>query len=57
MSTEQPRHLVLDSRIIDETVNAKLTVGKVSKHPQKPAFRRGQTVGTPLRQCVRQRHL
>ena len=34
MSTEQTRHLVLDSRIIDETVNAKLTVGEVSKHPR-----------------------
>ena len=38
MSTEQTRHLVLDSRIIDETVNAKLTVGEVSKHPQNPLF-------------------
>ena len=38
MSTEQPRHLVLDSRIIDETVNAKLTVGEVSKHPSNPLF-------------------
>ena len=38
MSTEQARHLVLDSRIIDETVDAKLTVGEVSKHPQNPLF-------------------
>ena len=38
MSTEQARHLVLDSRIINETVNAKLTVGEVSKHPQNPLF-------------------
>ena len=38
MSTEPTRHLVLDSRIIDETVDAKLTVGEVSKHPQNPLF-------------------
>ena len=38
MSTEQTRHLVLDSRIIDEAVNAKLTVGEVSKHPSNPLF-------------------
>ena len=38
MSTEQTRHLVLDSRIINETVNAKLTVGEVSKHPRNPLF-------------------
>ena len=38
MSTEQSRRLVLDSRIIDETVNAKLTIGKVTKHPGNPLF-------------------
>ncbi|MDE0300761.1 MAG: hypothetical protein OXN17_19150 [Candidatus Poribacteria bacterium] len=38
MSAEQTRHLVLDSRIIAETVNAKLTVGEVSKHPGNPLF-------------------
>ena len=38
MNTEQTRRLVLDSRVIDETVNAKLTVGEISKHPQNPLF-------------------
>ena len=49
MSTEQTRHLVLDSRIIDETVDAKLTVGEVSKHPQNPLsprINRGNPVST-----------
>ena len=35
---KQTRHLVLDSRIIDETVEAKLTLGEITKHPQNPLF-------------------
>ena len=32
------RFLVLDSRIIDKTVNARLKLGKVKKHPSNPLF-------------------
>ncbi len=32
------KYLVLDSRIIDRTDNAKLTVGTVEKHPRNPLF-------------------
>ena len=32
------RHLVLDSRIIGETVASKLTLGEITKHPQNPLF-------------------
>ncbi len=31
-------YLVLDFRIIDETVGAKLTLGEITKHPQNPLF-------------------
>ena len=32
------QYLVLDDRIIDETVAAKLTLGEITKHPQNPLF-------------------
>lgn len=32
------RYLVLDDRLIDETVAAKLTLGEITKHPQNPLF-------------------
>jgi hypothetical protein len=32
------RYLLLDDRIIEETINAKLEVGKVEKHPSNPLF-------------------
>ena len=32
------RYLVLDSRIIQATENARLTVGTVRKHPRNPLF-------------------
>lgn len=35
---QETRYLVLDDRIIDEIVAAKLTLGEVSKHPQNPLF-------------------
>jgi len=36
--SERDRYLLLDSRIISETENAKLTIGKVQKHPANPLF-------------------
>jgi len=38
LRAKQSRFLVLDSRIIDKTQNAKLTLGKVKKHPANPLF-------------------
>jgi len=35
---KRSRFLVLDSRIIDNAQNAKLTLGKVKKHPANPLF-------------------
>ena len=35
---EQKKFLVLDSRIIESTENAKLSIGKVKKHPANPLF-------------------
>ena len=35
---QETRYLVLDDRIIDEVVAAKLTLGAVTKHPQNPLF-------------------
>ena len=32
------RYLVLDDRIIEEVVEAKLTLGEITKHPQNPLF-------------------
>ena len=32
------RHLLLDDRLIDEVIAAKLTLGEVTKHPQNPLF-------------------
>ena len=32
------RYLLLDSRIIDKLDNAKLSVGKITKHPANPLF-------------------
>ena len=32
------RYLVLDDRIIDEAIAAKLTFGEITKHPQNPLF-------------------
>jgi hypothetical protein len=37
-----PRHLFLDSRVIDTTEGAKLTVGTVRKHPANPLFKEDQ---------------
>lgn len=34
----QSRYLLLDSRIIDKLDNAKLSVGKITKHPANPLF-------------------
>jgi len=34
----QIKHLLLDSRIIDNVQNAKLTLGQVKKHPANPLF-------------------
>lgn len=39
---KQNRYLVLDSRIIDKTLGAKLTLGKVTKHPENPLFGEGK---------------
>jgi len=36
---ERTRFLVLDARIIDEINDARLTVGKVEKHPRNPLFK------------------
>ncbi|MCP4642280.1 MAG: hypothetical protein GY851_17680 [bacterium] len=36
---EQTKHLVLDARVIDSTINATLTVGAVKKDPRNPLFR------------------
>lgn len=36
------KYLVLDSRIIDTTDNARLAVGAVKKHPANPLFREGK---------------
>ena len=36
--TKQTKYLVLDSRIIDEAVEAKLALGEITKHPQNPLF-------------------
>ncbi|MHC4642163.1 MAG: hypothetical protein ACYS32_11000, partial [Planctomycetota bacterium] len=35
---ERDRYLLLDSRIISNAENAKLTIGKVKKHPANPLF-------------------
>jgi hypothetical protein len=35
---ERNRYLLLDSRIIENTENAKLTIGKVQKHKDNPLF-------------------
>ena len=35
---QEARYLVLDDRIIDEVVAAKLTLGEVTKHPRNPLF-------------------
>lgn len=35
---QETRYLLLDDRIIDEVVAAKLTLGEVTKHPQNPLF-------------------
>ena len=35
---EETRYLVLDSRIIADVEDAKLTLGEVSKHPENPLF-------------------
>ena len=35
---EETRYLVLDSRLIADVEDAKLTLGKVSKHPENPLF-------------------
>lgn len=32
------RWLVLDDRVIEEVVEAKLTLGEITKHPQNPLF-------------------
>ncbi|MCE2413304.1 hypothetical protein J4G07_04825 [Candidatus Poribacteria bacterium] len=32
------QYLVLDNRIIDEAISAKLTLGEITKHPQNPLF-------------------
>ena len=37
-SVKRSRFLVLDSRIIDNVQNAKLTLGEVNKHPANPLF-------------------
>lgn len=37
-SLKRSRFLVLDSRIIDSVQNARLTLGKVKKHPANPLF-------------------
>ena len=34
----ETRHLVLDDRLIDEVIAAKLTLGEISKHPRNPLF-------------------
>ena len=34
----ETRHLVLDNRLIDEVIAAKLTLGEITKHPQNPLF-------------------
>ena len=34
----ETRHLVLDDRLIDEVIAAKLTLGEITKHPQNPLF-------------------
>jgi len=36
--TGQAKHLLLDSRFIDNTQNAKLALGEVKKHPSNPLF-------------------
>ena len=36
--SERDRYLLLDSRIISNAENAKLTIGKVKKHPANPLF-------------------
>ena len=36
--SQKNRHLVLDDRLIDETIAAKLTLGEITKHPQNPLF-------------------
>ena len=33
-----PRYLLLDDRIVEEVVQAKLTLGEITKHPQNPLF-------------------
>ena len=42
MSGSYPIHpsqyLVLDDRLIDEVIAAKLTLGRITKHPQNPLF-------------------
>ena len=35
---QETRYLVLNDRIIDEVVAAKLTLGEVTKYPQNPLF-------------------
>jgi len=35
---QHDRYLLLDSRIIESTQNAKLTLGKIKKHPSNPLF-------------------
>ena len=35
---QEASYLVLDDRIIDEVIAAKLTLGEVTKHPQNPLF-------------------
>jgi hypothetical protein len=37
--SQQKHYLLLDDRIIDQTTNAKLEVGQVTKHPGNPLFR------------------
>ena len=37
-SIPRDRFLLLDSRIIDSTINARLTLGSVKKHPANPLF-------------------
>jgi hypothetical protein len=51
---KRPRFLLLDSRIIEKTENAQLTVGTVQKDRNNPLFRGGQAVGTEVRQSLLQ---
>ncbi|MHC4130893.1 MAG: hypothetical protein ACYSR3_02710 [Planctomycetota bacterium] len=37
-TSERDRYLLLDTRIIESTENAKLTIGKVQKHKDNPLF-------------------